>query len=185
MSVNEAEARIRAAVWQAIAEGTVDLSGVPKEQRQTLVELVTDAALLELDSELEFVNESLLAKKKSAEPDAEDELDEGERILWEGRPFLSLVRHYRITTERIRITEGLLGKDRADIELVKIQDIDQKQRFTERLLNLGDITVLSHDPSHPEVTLDNVSDVQRVHEILRRAMLDAREATSFSYREEM
>jgi uncharacterized membrane protein YdbT with pleckstrin-like domain len=96
-----------------------------------------------------------------------------------------LTRHYRITTERVRITEGLLGKAREDIELIKIQDIDQAQRMTERMLNLGDITIRSHDPSHPVVTLDNVRDVQRVHEILRRAVLDAREVKNFSYREEM
>lgn len=191
MSVDAAEARIRASVWQAIAEGNIDVSAVPKEQLTALVELVTDTALLELDDELGFIDTKLAhdvklsaVPEKEPEP-AEEVTEEGERILWEGRPFLSLTRHYRITTERVRITEGLLGKDREDIELVKIQDIDQTQRMTERMLNLGDITVRSHDPSHPQVVLDNVRDVQRVHEILRRAMLDAREQLNFSYREEM
>jgi hypothetical protein len=191
MSVDAAEARIRAAVWQAIAEGSLDLSAVPKENLTSLVELVTDAALLELDDELGAIDTKLahaieLDTTAKKEPESAENLTEdGERILWEGRPFLSLTRHYRITTERVRITEGLLGKDREDIELVKIQDIDQTQRMTERMLNLGDITIRSHDPSHPKVTLDNVRDVQRVHEILRRAMLDAREELNFSYREEM
>lgn len=190
MSIQETEARIRAAVWQALAEKTVDLSAVPKEQLQTLVELVTDAALLELDQELDSIDTKLASdttvdalKTTTAAIDLDEQ--SGERVLWEGRPFLSLVRHYRITTERVRITEGLLGKDREDIELIKIQDIDQSQRMTERALNLGDITIHSHDPSHPIVRLENVRDVQRVHEILRRAMPDARNNNNFSYREEM
>lgn len=190
MSLQETEARIRAAVWQALAEKTIDLSAVPKEQLQTLVELVTDAALLELDQELDFIDTKLAASTttdtvKASTIDVEADEHAGERVLWEGRPFLSLVRHYRITTERVRITEGLLGKEREDIELIKIQDIDQSQRMTERALNLGDITIRSHDPSHPVVRLENVRDVQRVHEILRRAMLDARDVKNFSYREEM
>ena len=105
--------------------------------------------------------------------------------LWEGRPFLSLRLYYQITSERVRITEGILGKEREDIELVRIQDIDHKQNLTERLLNLGDIYIRSHDPSQPEVVLNNVSNPMEVHEILRQALLKARKRYNLSYREEM
>ena len=31
------------------------------------------------------------------------EMEEGEKVLWKGRPFLSLVESYVITTERIKL----------------------------------------------------------------------------------
>jgi uncharacterized membrane protein YdbT with pleckstrin-like domain len=111
--------------------------------------------------------------------------DHKEDILWEGRPFLSLVLDYTITDERIRITEGLLGKRRENIELVRVQDLDYSQTFSDRLLNLGDITIRSHDTSHPQIVLKNVRDPEQVYEILRRAVLHARKKHGFTYREEM
>lgn len=187
--VNEVHARVKARIWQAIAQSGMDLSALPKETVEKLVDLTTESALLEMDAQfgrtLEDLKSSapvLVAGGAGADLGG---LDEGERVLWEGRPLLSLTRHYRITSERVRITTGLLGKEREDIELLKIQDIDQSQTFGERILNIGDITIRSHDPSHPEVILENVTDVQRVHEIVRRAMLDARQRANFAYREEM
>jgi uncharacterized membrane protein YdbT with pleckstrin-like domain len=93
--------------------------------------------------------------------------------------------HYQITDERVRLTEGLLGKEREDIELVRIQDIDHKQNLTERMLNIGDVYIRSHDASQPEVVLNNVSNPMEVHEVLRRALLKARKKYNLSYREEM
>jgi hypothetical protein len=71
------------------------------------------------------------------------------------------------------------------VELVRVQDIDQKQNVTERVMNIGDIYVRSHDPSKPEVVLRNIKDPLEVHEILRRAVLEARKRHRLSYREEM
>jgi uncharacterized membrane protein YdbT with pleckstrin-like domain len=120
-----------------------------------------------------------------AKGSVDDDDNEAEKVLWEGRPFLSLSVHYRITSERVRITEGMLGKDREDIELVRVQDIDLTQGLTERMLGIGDIHIRSHDKSNPSVTLNNVSNPTQVHEILRRAMLKARKKYNVSFREEM
>jgi uncharacterized membrane protein YdbT with pleckstrin-like domain len=105
--------------------------------------------------------------------------------LWRGRPFLSLVLEYTITDERIKITSGLLGKSHENVELIRVQDVDHSQTFGERVLKIGDITIRSHDPSHPEIVLRNVQDPSSVYEILRRAVLNARKRHNFSYREEM
>ncbi|MGB1251528.1 MAG: PH domain-containing protein [Candidatus Promineifilaceae bacterium] len=180
MRIKEAEAHVKSRIWKAIAQSGLDLSMLPEESLETLVNLVSEAALVEMDYGMGREDEES-GLKDSAEPPVEA----GEQVLWEGRPFLSLTKHYRITDERIRITEGLMGKQRIDIELVKIQDITQSQRMSERMLNLGDITVKSHDPTNPIIVLDNISDVQNVHEVLRRAMIDARAKVNFSYREQM
>ena len=55
----------------------------------------------------------------------------------------------------------------------------------ERFLNVGDILIKSSDPTLPEVTLNNVRFVTEVHEILRKAMLDARKKYRYSVQEEM
>lgn len=179
MNPTEAKARVKANVWKAIAKSGMDLSELPEQKLEDLIDMVTEASLLEMDAEMGRADAEMAVEEDSAET------NEGEVTLWEGRPFMSLTRHYRITSERIRITEGLASKLRIDIELVKIQDISQSQKVGERLLNLGDISVTSHDPANPQITLENISNVQEVHEILRRAMLEARNNVNFSYREQM
>lgn len=179
MDVKESRTRIKARVWQALAQSDLELKDLPKEDLEPLVEMVTDAALLEIDQEL---GQSVAAESAKENGDADDDEEE---VLWEGRPFLSISTRYIVTDERIRVIEGLLGKDREDIELVRVQDLDQSQSVSERLLNVGDIHIRSHDRSHPQVTLRNVKDPQQVHEIVRRAILNARKKHGLIYREEM
>ncbi|MBN1993584.1 MAG: PH domain-containing protein [Anaerolineae bacterium] len=181
MSVTEIQAKVKAALWQAVAQSGVDVSAVPQKEMDKLIGAMTEGVLQEIDDVLSEAS----GKPASAATKPEDDDDEAEKILWEGRPFLSLRVHYQITSERVRISEGLLGKEREDIELVRVQDIDHSQSLTERAFNLGDIYLRSHDPSRPEVALNNVSNPEEVHEILRRAVLKARKRHGMSYREEM
>ena len=177
MTPKEAQTHMKSRIWREIAKAGIDVSDISETKLEQIIDVATVAALTELDDELGRVD-----KRSDVRPFDDDDM---ERVLWEGRPFLSLVTHYRITNERIRITHGLLAKQRIDIELLKIQDMEQTQRVSERVMNLGDIVIHSHDPMHPVVTLENITDVQRVHEILRRARLEARKEHNFGYREEM
>ena len=181
MSVKATRDRVRARVWQALAQSEVELSEIPRDELEKLVDLVTTATLLEVDAELEAATAE---PEDAAQSVGAKEYDD-EEILWEGRPFLSISTRYVITDERIRIIEGLVGKSRDDIELVRIQDIDQKQSVRERLLNVGDIIIRSHDRSHPTFILNNIKEPEQVHEILRRAVLEARSRHGLTYREEM
>ena len=180
MSVKDTQTRIKSKIWKAIAQSDIDLSQVPKSQIEALVDIATEAALIELDADLE---QSLASDKMVKSASSEDISEEKE--LWRGRPFLSITTQYIITNERLRISKGLFGKDREDIELIYIQDIDQSQSFSDRLLNLGDITVMSHDPSDPKIVMDDIRNPQEVHEILRRAVRNARRDSGLIYREEM
>ena len=177
MNVQEAQARIKARVWQTIAQSNIDLSGVDKAALENLVDILTEAALLEIDEE---IGEILVSEEK--EPPADDD---DERVLWSGRPFLSPTVHYTMTSERIKISQGLLGKSFEYVELIRVQDMDHSQSFGERLFKIGDITVRSHDPSHPTIVLNNVQNPEGVYEILRDAVMAARKRHNFSYREEM
>jgi len=181
-SIKQIRERLGTRVQQALAESDVQLDAA---ERERLVADLTDGVLLAVH---DLVGE--LAREEGAAPVAA--LDGGapaprgeEKVVWEGRPFLSLMEHYEITTERVRITRGLIGKEREDIELVRVQDIEHTQHVTERMLNIGDITLHTADPDSPTVVLRNVSDPQQVHELLRRAVLDARSHNRMVYRENM
>ena len=172
----EQAARIKAGVWQGIAQSGVSLSALPPEQVDQLVNGITAAVTSALASA------PAGAPAHAAEPAAPDG---EEQILWEGSPLLGVGVKYQITTERVRIFEGVLNKARDDIELVRVQDVDHTQSLGERMTNIGDIIVRSHDRANPEVVLRNVTDPEGVHEILRRAVLDARRRHGMTYREEM
>jgi hypothetical protein len=186
MSLNESHARVKSRIWQAIAQSKLDLSAIDRPTVEALVDLTTEAALMELD---DAMAESLKQGKAAAETAGEVDVsvfdNNKEDILWEGRPFLSLVIEYTITDERIRITEGLLGKARDNIELVRVQDMSYSQTLSERMLNLGDVTIRSADTTRPTIVLRNVKEPEQVYEILRRAVLHARKKHGFTYREEM
>ncbi len=108
-----------------------------------------------------------------------------EEVLWEGRPFLSIGERYIVTTERVRIVTGVVGKDHEDIELVRLQDVDHTQGVGERILNIGDVVLHSTDRSKPDAMLRNVTNPEQVHEIIRRAMLNARKRYPFIFEQQM
>lgn len=183
MLPREAQARIKARIWQSIAQSDLDLSSIKKEDLETLVDLVTSEAMLEMDDQL---GESWSQSGASAGESPEGEQDQvKEKMLWEGRPFLSIAQHYEITDQRIHVTEGFFGHTHINIELIRIQDLDYKQSFSERLFNLGDIIIRSHDPQTPTFILENVKDPEAVYETLRLAVRAARKEHKLSFQEEM
>ncbi len=174
MTLEQNRARVVAAVWQAIAQSGVDLSSVPRDQQDRLVAAIADTLLPTVNQMLDEV-----APRVSTEVSGE------ERVLWEGRPFLSITERYVLTTERVRIYRGLIGRNIDDIELVRLQDIDFTQNAGERIFGIGDIHLRGADPSTPEVTLRNVHQPEEVRELIRRAWLDARKRYGVSFREQM
>ncbi|MEH0984110.1 PH domain-containing protein [Micromonospora sp. CPCC 205556] len=61
--------------------------------------------------------------------------------LW---PFLVWrTTHYLFTNERVLLQQGVLSRDRRDIPLTRINDHAMNQRFIERLLGCGTLTIES------------------------------------------
>lgn len=176
MSIKQTRAQVIANIWQAIAQSGIDLSTLPHDQQEKLVANIADNVMLGMDAMLEA---------QEAQPAGEIETDEGEQVLWTGRPFLSMVESYVITTERLKIIKGMLSRDLENYELIRMQDIDLSQGVDERIFNIGDITIHGQDPSDPTVILRNVSKPDEVQEILRRAWLEARKRHGLQFREFM
>ena len=68
---------------------------------------------------------------------------------------------------------------------MRIQDIDLSRGVTDRLFNLGDIDIRGADLSNTQFTLRNISDPERVYELLRKAWLEARKRHGLQFREYM
>ena len=179
MTIEQYRTKIKSSLWQSIAQSGADLKSVSTEHQNELVDVMTDNVLLILDDILDDAS-----PQKTPKGAAED-IEGDETILWEGRPFMSLVEFYTITNERVKIVRGMLGKDVENFELIRVQDIDISQNFSERVLNIGDITICGADASAPQVILRNVHDPNGVYELLRKAWLAARKKYGLIFREEM
>ncbi|MEN6572101.1 MAG: PH domain-containing protein [Anaerolineaceae bacterium] len=179
MSLDQYRSRINGSVWKGLAQSGVDLSQFPSEKQNQLVDAVTNQVLLAVNDMLDDLPGAPGVKAAAANPSDE------ETVLWHGRPFLSLVESYTLTSERIKVSTGLLGKDLENYELIRIQDLDVSQHLSERMLNLGDIHITGADPSTPQLVLRNIPDPKAVFEILRKAWLAARRKYGLLFREEM
>ncbi len=182
MSLDQRKAAIIGRIWQSIAQSGVNVSALPQDQLETMVNAIADGMLLAMDDMLAEIG---AAQGIPPAPDTPTATTDEEQVLWSGRPFLSLGEYYEVTNERIRIVRGLFGRAFEDIDLIRVQDVDYSQRMTERMVNIGDITIRSADPSHPEITLRNVSSPAEVHETIRKAVQNARERHRVGFREEI
>ena len=178
MSIDKIRTKVIAQIWQAVAQSNIDLSQVTQEDQEKLVKKIGDSMLILFDS---IIQEETEERAKNL-PD-ENDLDE--TTIWQGRPFLSLVESYIITSERIKLVTGFIGRSIENYELIRIQDIDLKQNVGERVFGLGDIYIRGHDASDPRIVLRNVAKPEEVYDLLRRAWLEARKRYGLQFREYM
>lgn len=177
MSIEKQRAQVVSTIWKAIAQSQVDLSKVPHDQQEQLVSEIADQVMMSVDVLMDDIPD--------VPPIDYDLEDDQEIVLWEGRPFLSLVESYAITNERLKIVKGMFSRDVENFELIRIQDIDLSQGVHERVMGIGDVAIKGHDASSPEVVLRNVKSPEAVYESLRKAWLEARKRHGLQFREFM
>lgn len=177
MSIEKIRAQLISSIWQAVAQSGVDLSAISQDQQEKLVGRIADNVMVTMDS--------ILEEEASSKPVEENPDNQDERVLWHGRPFLSISESYTITSERIKITKGLLARNVENFELIRIQDIDYNQGVTERMVGVGDINIRGQDASEPKAVLRNVSHPEEVYNVLRKAWMDARKRYGLQFREYM
>ncbi|MEA4884691.1 MAG: PH domain-containing protein [Clostridia bacterium] len=109
-----------------------------------------------------------------------------EGVLWEGKPHLKEIgtnTRYVLTTQRLLVTSGLLARREEQIDLARVKDIRLTQGFSDRMLGIGQIELLSTDPSTPEFRLIGVSDPRRVRDLIWEAVNRRRKTVGVSPRE--
>ncbi|MBF9130586.1 PH domain-containing protein [Plantactinospora sp. S1510] len=73
--------------------------------------------------------------------------------------------HYLFTNERVLLQHGVFSRDRRDIPLGRINDHSMNQRFLERLLGCGTLTIESAGERGQSVLVD-IPDVEKVQTTL-------------------
>jgi uncharacterized membrane protein YdbT with pleckstrin-like domain len=74
---------------------------------------------------------------------------------------------YVLTTERLRVTTGILSTMTEDLELRRVRDSIILRPFWARLAGLGDVQVLSADASTPRIVLHAIKDPDGVQTKIR------------------
>jgi uncharacterized membrane protein YdbT with pleckstrin-like domain len=74
---------------------------------------------------------------------------------------------YKITNQRVIVESGMLTKSLSEIDLRYIDDTRFSQSVMQRLLGLGDVTIVSSDKQLPTLTLHGIRDPRSVRELLR------------------
>lgn len=73
-----------------------------------------------------------------------------------------------LTSQRLRMEEGILSRRFDDIELYRVKDITLSQPFIQRMVGLGSIRLLTSDASHPTLTLPAIADPMEVRDVIRQ-----------------
>lgn len=82
----------------------------------------------------------------------------------------SLGVSYKVTTRRVMIERGVLGKRLEQIDAYRIKDYVVDRPFGQRLLGTGNLQLLTMDPTTPNMELRGLhTDVVALYERLRAA----------------
>ena len=88
--------------------------------------------------------------------------------------FIALARYlqtknkiYELTTERLKITEGVFSKVTETLELYRVKDIEVHQPFVYRTLGLENIHVQTSDLSSPSILIDAIPGVVTLGDKMR------------------
>ncbi len=163
--------------YGSLEESEADLSALPPGQLQALVRAMSDSmyAVLETMAEEEGPGP---AASPAAGASGEEE------VLWSGKPLGSFGERYELTTQRLRIYRGIWSRQIEEIDLVRVRETKVNQHLGERMLNVGDVTIISTDKINPELVLNNVKDPLEVREAIRKAYLAEQERRGLRYRED-
>jgi hypothetical protein len=74
---------------------------------------------------------------------------------------------YTITSQRVMTEQGILSKSLSEIDLRYVDDTQFFQNFTDRLLGIGNVTLVSSDKAFPTTVLHGIPDPRGIREIIR------------------
>ncbi|HEY7116692.1 MAG TPA: PH domain-containing protein [Tepidisphaeraceae bacterium] len=78
---------------------------------------------------------------------------------------------YRISNYRIDFERGIFGKRIDTLELWHVEDIQFQQSFLDRILGVGNLTVLTHDDTTPRLTMIGLPNPRPLFETLKQRVI--------------
>lgn len=131
----------------------------------------------------------VVASEADAAPPIELEADEQE--VWTGTPdavmspLAKRTTRYTITTERVKVSSGVMGKRIESLDLFRIRDINVKKSLTQRTRGKGDVKITSTDASTPILIFESIVNPDEVAEDLRRLVRESRKRHGVTTQERM
>lgn len=84
-------------------------------------------------------------------------------------------RYYEITTQRVRLRQGVFSKRTDELELYRVKDSTVFEPFWQRLFGLGNIVITNNDATTPTLTLEALPHAGEIREKLRTAIEECRD----------
>ena len=100
------------------------------------------------------------------------------RLLW--RIAVLKSHHYRLTNQRITVETGVLSRRIEEIDMRLVEDFQLRQSLLERLLRIGDITIISSDRTAGRLVLLGLPDPRDLRELIRTSAYQATRGQLFT-----
>ena len=81
---------------------------------------------------------------------------------------------YEITTERVKVIQGIFSKRTDELELYRVKDTSLVEPFVYRMFSVGNIVIVTNDASTPNVELRAVKNAKEVREQFRTSVEECR-----------
>jgi len=88
--------------------------------------------------------------------------------------------HYRITDQRVVIESGVLSRQIEEIDMRNVEDLLFRQSLVERLLGVGDVTIVSADRTAGQVRLIGLEKPRELRELIRTTAYAATKGQLFT-----
>ncbi len=80
---------------------------------------------------------------------------------------------YRITTDRIEWSRGILSRNVDNIDMFRIVDMSMHRSFSDRLVGIGSVVLITTDKTDPQFRFEKVGNPNQLYSIIKKASLDA------------
>lgn len=88
--------------------------------------------------------------------------------------------HYRVTNQRVVIESGVFTKHIEEIDIRTVSDLEFRQSLFERVLGVGDITLVGSDRSAARTRLRGLARPRELRELIREAAYRATKGQLFT-----
>ncbi len=78
---------------------------------------------------------------------------------------------YRISNYRIDFERGILSKNIDTLEMWHVEDLVFHQSLMDRILNVGTITIVSHDETNPKLPMYGIPNPRPLFEMIKQRVI--------------
>jgi len=179
--------------YTSLTASGVQVSAIPSGQLHSVVEAMADGFIaglsaVEREGDMPPITPGAANQQPTPDNPGGGTPVAGNNVevkVWHGRPYLSIGVRYELTSQRLRVYHGILGNRIDEIELIRVKDTNVTQGLGERMLNIGDIYIVSADPTTPRLVLQNIHDPVAVRELFRKTVMEEKQRRGLYYREDI